>query len=95
VIFHAGVGGDADSPVLFAEVSDAGQGVDSDFVPHLFEAFTRGDRGRNSEGLGLGLASVKAVAEAHGGSVCYETRPSGGSVFRITVPCHTGVNSGA
>jgi len=91
VIFHAGVDEKASTAVLFGEVSDAGQGVDSDFIPHLFEPFTRGDRGRNSEGLGLGLASVKAVAEAHGGSVSYETRPAGGSVFRIIIPCRIGV----
>lgn len=71
---------------LFGEISDNGGGVDTDFIPMLFEPFTRADRGRNSEGLGLGLASVKAVAEAHGGSVDFRPGTHGGSVFRIHLP---------
>jgi signal transduction histidine kinase len=74
---------------LFGEVFDGGYGVAEDFVPLLFEPFARADRGRNSEGLGLGLASVKAVAEAHGGSVVYRPGSDGGTVLRIEIPCRT------
>ncbi len=73
---------------LSGEVINHGTDIDSEFIPRLFEPFTRADRGRNSEGLGLGLASVKAVAEAHGGSVEYRPIPGGGSAFCIRIPCH-------
>lgn len=72
---------------LYGEIEDGGDGVPEDFIPLLFEPFARGDRGRNTRGLGLGLASVKAVAEAHGGAVEYSPREGGGSIFRITLPC--------
>lgn len=85
--FRAGL--DDSTGSLFGEVIDGGYGVDIDFVPLMFEPFTRADRGRNIEGLGLGLASVKAVAEAHRGSVEYSPAPGGGSILRITIPCRT------
>lgn len=87
IMFRAGI--DDASGNLFGELIDGGHGIDEDFVPLLFEPFSRADRSRNSEGLGLGLASVKAVAEAHGGSVEYSPAPGGGSVLRIIIPCIT------
>lgn len=86
VAFRAGVEEFSGSVFLFGEIADTGPGVREDFIPLLFEPFARADRGRNTEGLGLGLASVKAVAEAHGGSVAYSPGVSGGSVFRILIP---------
>ncbi|RKX76609.1 MAG: hypothetical protein DRZ90_13845 [Spirochaetes bacterium] len=87
VKFRAGVEEGSESRFLFGEILDGGRGVEDDFVPLLFEPFTRADRGRNTQGLGLGLASVKAVAEAHGGSVSYSPSSAGGSVFRFRIPC--------
>lgn len=91
VRFRAGVepaaGLETSCDILFGEIADSGRGVDVEFVPLLFEPFAQADRGRNTEGLGLGLASVKAVAEAHGGSVDYRPETGGGSVFRIRIPC--------
>jgi len=87
VKFRVGLEKDSDSRFLFGEIFDGGRGVEDDFVPLLFEPFTRADRGRNTRGLGLGLASVKAVAEAHGGSVIYSPGSAGGSVFRFRIPC--------
>jgi two-component system sensor histidine kinase BaeS len=89
--FRYGIGGS--DGYLFGEIVDNGAGVEPDFVPQLFEPFARADRGRNTEGLGLGLASVKAVAEAHGGTVDYRPNPDGGSIFRIRIPCR--IPSGA
>ena len=71
---------------LFGEIADSGTGVDEDFIPVLFEPFARADKSRNREGLGLGLASVKAVAEAHGGEADYRPGDEGGSIFRIRIP---------
>jgi signal transduction histidine kinase len=50
-------------------VRDDGEGFPPGFVDHAFERFARPDEGRSTTGSGLGLSIVKAVAEAHGGSV--------------------------
>jgi two-component system sensor histidine kinase AdeS len=68
-------------------VQDEGPGIDSSLTDAIFEAFRRGDpsRSRKSGGSGLGLAVVKAIAQAHGGNaVCL---PRGeGSMFVIAWP---------
>lgn len=69
-------------------VEDSGPGIEADLAAQLFEAFRRGDpsRSRGTGGSGLGLAVVKAIAEAHGGNA--ECRPSscGGTSFSIAWP---------
>src|SRR4051812_4434930 len=50
-------------------VEDEGPGFPPAFAPRAFERFARADDGRTSEGAGLGLAIVDAVARAHGGTV--------------------------
>ena len=69
-------------------VTDAGPGLDEEHLEHLFERFYRADpsRARASGGVGLGLAIVAAVAEAHGGSVAAVPRENAGATFRITLP---------
>lgn len=64
-------------------VADEGPGIPTAMVEHLFEPFVRG---RSSEGMGLGLAIVRAVAEAHGGSVMATNRSEGGALFTLTLP---------
>ncbi|MGC4070875.1 MAG: ATP-binding protein [Polyangiaceae bacterium] len=70
-------------------VSDTGIGIASDFVHRLFEPFVQADSslGRSNSGLGLGLALVKGVVEAHGGSVGAQSRgPNAGSTFVLRLP---------
>jgi two-component system OmpR family sensor kinase len=57
-------------------------------VERVFERFFRADpsRARASGGVGLGLAIVAAVAEAHGGSVGAASEPGKGATFRVSVP---------
>jgi signal transduction histidine kinase len=50
------------------EVADQGNGFDPGIAGQAFERFTRGDRARTRGGAGLGMAIVRAIAEAHGGS---------------------------
>jgi len=67
---------------------DYGLGVEPDFLPQLFDRFTRADssRARHSGGSGLGLSIAKAIVEAHGGSI-HATRPAdGGLLIGITLP---------
>jgi signal transduction histidine kinase len=68
-------------------VEDRGDGVDPDFVPQLFERFTRGDDARADSGAaGLGLAIALAYATAHGGTITYEAAAPTGAHFELVVP---------
>ena len=78
--------------VLLA-VSDTGVGMDETTQAHLFEPFfTTKPPG---EGTGLGLASVYGIVKQAGGYIDVETRPGGGSVFRIYLPAIEGTASEA
>jgi signal transduction histidine kinase len=66
-------------------VEDDGPGVPPDLAPHVFERFVRGG-GDRAGSSGLGLAIVRAVAEAHGGSVRLEPREGGGARFVVRLP---------
>jgi signal transduction histidine kinase len=67
-------------------VSDSGPGVHPDERARIFERFARGRGPRRSDGAGLGLAIVRAVAEAHGGRVTVGDSPTGGARFVIELP---------
>lgn len=64
-------------------VEDNGAGFAPELLPHIFERFVKGF---NSEGHGLGLAFVKAVASAHGGAACAGNRPGGGAEMVFEIP---------
>ena len=67
-------------------VTDAGRGVPDEFVPRLFERFSRADNDRTkmTRGAGLGLSIVQGLAQANGGAATYA--PDRGSCFVITLP---------
>jgi two-component system, chemotaxis family, CheB/CheR fusion protein len=70
-------------------VSDTGVGMEPRFLPHIFNRFSQEDRGnsRAHGGLGLGLAIVRYVVEAHAGVVRAESAGKGqGSTFTISLP---------
>jgi signal transduction histidine kinase len=73
---------------LELSVSDTGEGINPDDLPHVFERFYRSgtSRSRNEGGTGLGLAIAKQMVEAHGGTVTVESTPGKGSTFRISLP---------
>jgi two-component system OmpR family sensor kinase len=83
---HVSVGQRNGAAVI--EVADSGPGLGADELERVFERFFRADssRSRASGGVGLGLAIVAAVAEAHGGSVDASSQPGHGATFRITLP---------
>ncbi|HJZ75133.1 MAG TPA: HAMP domain-containing sensor histidine kinase [Vicinamibacterales bacterium] len=67
-------------------VRDTGQGIPPDELPRIFDRLFRGDRSRAERGLGLGLSFVKAIVEAHGGTVAVESEPGQGSTFTVSLP---------
>jgi PAS domain S-box-containing protein len=71
-------------------VSDTGEGISADFMPHIFDRFTQADltSTRKYSGLGLGLAIVRHLVELHGGTVeAFSSGEKQGSVFTVTLPC--------
>jgi PAS domain S-box-containing protein len=70
-------------------IKDDGQGIVPEFLPHIFERFRQGDASttRRHGGLGLGLALVRYLVEAHGGAVRVESDgPGRGATFAVTLP---------
>jgi signal transduction histidine kinase len=68
-------------------VSDTGEGIAPEDQKRIFERFIRATRSdQHSEGHGLGLAIVQAIAQAHGGWVDLSSRLGHGSIFTIVIP---------
>jgi PAS domain S-box-containing protein len=70
------------------QVRDDGQGIDSAFLPHVFDRFKQAETGAPSRrGLGLGLAIVRELVQAHGGTVAAGSDGKGrGAAFTVTLP---------
>ncbi|MHC5855769.1 PAS domain-containing protein [Nostoc sp.] len=70
-------------------VSDTGKGINSDFLPYIFESFRQEDVSitRKYGGLGLGLAIVRQLVEAHGGTIAADSPGEGlGATFTVQLP---------
>jgi len=67
------------------EVADTGPGIPRELLPTLFEPYVRGATG-GKPGIGLGLATVKRIAQTHGGRAGVESTPGEGSCFWFELP---------
>ena len=79
-----GVRRDGDRAIV--EVRDTGIGIPSDELPRIWDRLFRGDTSRTERGLGLGLSFVKAIVEAHGGTVSVTSEAGHGSTFTVALP---------
>ena len=80
-----------DTHIVF-RVEDTGQGIPPEKLAGIWEVFSQvaDDVQRGVEGLGLGLALVKFVIEAHQGEVWASSKPGEGSTFGFRIPSHAG-----
>jgi len=69
-------------------VSDSGEGIRAEDLPHIFERFYRGEKSRNraTGGSGLGLAITQGILRAHGGEIRVESMTGKGTRFIFTLP---------
>lgn len=67
------------------EVADNGPGVPAAVADRVFEPYVRA-AGTEQSGIGLGLATVKRLAEAHGGAVGFDSVPGRGATFWFELP---------
>lgn len=81
---------EADNAII--DVTDEGPGIPQALLERVFEPFFRVEpsRNRHTGGAGLGLASARAVARAHGGDLSLANRPEGGLRARVTLPLASG-----
>jgi signal transduction histidine kinase len=80
-----------DSGDVAITVTDNGDGIPAEHLPHVFERFYRADAARDREhgGAGIGLAIAKALVEAHHGHISASSQgPGTGSTFTVTLPTH-------
>ena len=69
-------------------VSDRGRGIPKEAIDRIFEPFFRVDKSRSKKqgGSGLGLALVKAIADAHGAAITVDSEPGKGTTVSVTLP---------
>jgi signal transduction histidine kinase len=71
---------------VVVRVEDTGVGIAPEHLPFIWDRLYRADASRSARGLGLGLSLVKAIVEAHGGTVAAASTPGTGSTFTVSLP---------
>ncbi len=78
-----------DADMVRVSVTDTGEGIPAEQLPHIFERFYRGDtaRTRDTRGSGIGLTIARGIATAHGGTLtAHSEGPGRGASFELTLP---------
>ncbi|HWD68208.1 MAG TPA: ATP-binding protein [Caulobacteraceae bacterium] len=73
----------ADDGMAMVSVADTGSGISPEIADRLFKPFVTTKGG---QGMGVGLSICRGIIEAHGGHIWTEPNPSGGAIFRFTLP---------
>jgi signal transduction histidine kinase len=71
---------------VMVQIIDHGVGIAADELPYIFDLFHRGRGSDKHEGYGIGLATVKAIVEGHGGRIQVASELGRGSVFSVFLP---------
>jgi signal transduction histidine kinase len=85
---HVHVTGAEDGGEVVLRISDDGRGIPEQDLPRIWERLFRGDQSRSERGLGLGLSFVKAMVDAHGGTIKVRSRIGEGTEFELRLPKH-------
>ncbi len=82
------VSASVESQAVTVSVTDTGDGIAPQHLPHLFERFYRVDAARSGGrgGTGLGLAICRSIADAHGGTITLESAVGMGTTVRVRLP---------
>jgi signal transduction histidine kinase len=80
------ISGSVDLGEVTVKIRDNGMGIPPDEQPRIWERLYRGDKSRSQRGLGLGLSLVKAIVEAHHGTVSVQSHPGKGAEFTVKIP---------
>ncbi|HTM10781.1 MAG TPA: ATP-binding protein [Verrucomicrobiae bacterium] len=82
---------------VYVAVKDSGIGIDADDLPKLFTKFYRASNSETTHaaGTGIGLALVKTIIEAHGGSISVSSKLGEGSTFLVELPLALSAESAA
>jgi len=79
---------------LLISISDSGDGIAPEALPHIFDEFYQGNGNKKQQGVGLGLAIVRHIVSAHGGVVEAKSDGRGkGSTFTVMLPCEARAES--
>ncbi len=76
----------ADDGTVWFSISDTGQGIEPEHLPHIFERFFKTDAARSQPGTGLGLSIARHIVDAHDGVISATSTVGEGSEFAFTVP---------
>jgi signal transduction histidine kinase len=78
---------DQDESEILIKITDQGQGIDPEDLPHIFERFRQSNgKGRTRNSVGLGLYIVRSLVNAHGGRVWADSQVGKGTTFTIALP---------
>jgi len=80
------IAGESKNGSAIITVSDTGQGISAEDLPHIFERFYRAEKSRTAGRTGLGLSISKAIIDAHGGTLQVASELGKGASFTIRLP---------
>ncbi len=80
------ISGSVELGEVTVKIRDNGMGIPPGEQPRIWERLYRGDKSRSQRGLGLGLSLVKAIVEAHHGTVSVQSQPGKGAEFVVKIP---------
>lgn len=79
-----------DTNQLHISVHDQGPGINSDYLPHIFEPFVNPDIVHHDSGQGISLAMTHEILKAHNGTIEVDSGPETGTTFTLSIPCSPG-----